>query len=139
MRVAVLVLAVAVTGCGLAGMSEPAGDLPAVAARQGRPGPNGGTILLPGSERLTHGFTYAFSLGHCGLASPVDVDGAFWDALDGTDATGAPLDLEADPEMINATAGQIVVLGDELRFRTETGSTVRFARHAGEKEFPGCD
>jgi hypothetical protein len=34
---------------------------------------------------------------------------------------------------------QIVVTGDELRFRTEAGSIVRFARHAGEKEFPGCD
>lgn len=139
MRLAALVLAVAVTGCGLPAMSEPARDLPAVAARDGRPGPDGGTILRPASERVIHGTTYAFSLGHCGLVSPVDVDGAFWDAVDGTDATGAPLDLETDPEMINATRGEIVVTGGELRFRTEAASIVRFARHAGEKEFPGCD
>ena len=40
--------------------------------------------------------------------------------------------------MINATAGVIVVIGDEARFRTESGSVIRFARHDGEKEFPGC-
>ena len=41
--------------------------------------------------------------------------------------------------MINATGGVIVVIGDEMRFRTDSGSVVRFERHAGEKEFPGCD
>jgi hypothetical protein len=136
-----VVLAVAIAGCGVSGWPpfEPAGELPPVGAYDGRPGPDGGIVLRPASVRVTHGVAYAFSLGHCGLYSPVDVDGAFWDALDGTDASGAPLDLETDSEMINATAGSIVIVGDELRFRTETGSTVRFARHAGEKEFPGCD
>ena len=41
--------------------------------------------------------------------------------------------------MINATAGAIVVIGPEARFRTDSGSVIRFERHAGEKEFPGCD
>ena len=47
-------------------------------------------------------------------------------------------DLESDAEMINATSGVIVVIGDEARFLTGTGSVIRFARHEGDKEFPAC-
>ena len=104
----------------------------------GRIGPTGGTIFGPSSAALEPAVAYRFSLGHCGLHSPVDVDGSFWDAIDGVGPTGQPLDLESDSEMINATAGVIVVIGDEARFRTETGSVIRFARHEGDKEFPGC-
>ena len=41
--------------------------------------------------------------------------------------------------MINATAGLIVVIGDEARVRTESGAVVELERHEGEKEYPGCD
>ncbi|HUF05961.1 MAG TPA: hypothetical protein VMP86_01095 [Candidatus Binatia bacterium] len=105
---------------------------------EGRMGPAGGTIFAPTSARLEHGSAYAFNLGHCGLGSPVDADGGFWDAVDGIGPAGGRLDLERDDEMINPTSGVIVVIGDEARFRTETGSLIRFERHAGEKEFPGC-
>lgn len=114
-------------------------ELPAnLAPGEGRPGTNGGIVFDPSSAPIDEGVAYVFSLGHCGLHSPVDLDGSFWDAVDGTTADGAALDLETDGEMINATPGVIVVIGDEARFRTESGSLVRFARHAGEKEFPGC-
>jgi hypothetical protein len=105
---------------------------------EGRIGPNGETILQPASAEIEDGVAYRFSLGHCGLLSPVDIDGSFWDELDGTTANGQPLDLGADSEMINATAGVVVVIGDEARFRTESGSIIRFARHEGDKGFPGC-
>jgi hypothetical protein len=98
----------------------------------------GGVVFDPLSVALEDGIPYSFNLGHCGLHSPVDVDGSFWDPINGVMATGQPLDLQNDTEMINATAGVIVVIGDEARFRTETGSIVRFARHEGDKEFPGC-
>ena len=136
MRIGVLLLALVVGGCVVAG--DPA-QLPTVGPYVGRPGPDGYTLLRPASARISHGVAYAFSLGHCGLGSPVDVDGAFWDAVDGTDAAGRPLDLLNDAKMINATAGSIVVDGDELTFRTETDAVVRFTRHAGEMDFPGCD
>ena len=93
----------------------------------------------PISAPLDEAIAYRYELGHCGLYSPIDVDGSFWDAIDGTTSSGAALDLEADGEMINATQGAIVVIGDEMRFRTASGSVVRFERHQGEKEFPGCD
>lgn len=95
--------------------------------------PNG-----PFSAAIGDGIPYAFNLGHCGLQSPVDVDRSFWDPIDGVTPTGQPLDLETDNEMINATAGVIVVIDDEARFRTASGSVVRFARHSGDKEFPAC-
>jgi hypothetical protein len=105
---------------------------------EGRLGPNGLTIFDPSSAPLEEAVVYRFSLGHCGLYSPVDVDGSFWDAIDGVAPNGQPLDLESDGEMINATSGVIVVIGDEARFRTDTGSVIRFSRHDGEKEFQGC-
>ena len=105
---------------------------------EGDPGPEGGIVFGPVSARVEHGVAYRFSLGHCGLHSPVDVDGSFWDAVDGTTASGEVLDLENDGEMINTTSGVIVVIGDEMRFRTDSGSVVRFARHDGDKEFPAC-
>ena len=98
-----------------------------------------GTLSTRSPGRSRRRVAYRFSLGHCGLLSPIDVDGSFWDPLDGTTPTGAELDLESDGEMINATGGVIVVIGDEMRFRTDSGSVVRFERHPGEKEFPGCD
>jgi hypothetical protein len=120
--------------------TENPADLPLnFEAREGRPGPNGGTLFDPISAPLDEGVAYLFNLGHCGLRSPVDLDGAFWDPLDGATATGAELDLASDGEMINATSGVVVVIGDEARFRTAMGSVVRFERHDGEKEFPGCD
>lgn len=137
MRIGAVLVTLLIAGCAV--VSGPAAELPTIGPYVGRPGPDGGTVLAPASARVSHGVAYAFSLGHCGLLSPVDVDGAFWDAVDGTDANGRPLDLATDGEMINATPGSIVIDRDKLTFRTESASVVRFTRHAGEKEFPGCD
>ena len=93
----------------------------------------------PVSQPIDEGVAYRFTLGHCGLLSPIDVDASFWAPLDGTTSTGVALDLQTDGEMINATGGVIVVIGEEMRFRTDSGSVVRFERHHGEKEYPGCD
>jgi hypothetical protein len=104
----------------------------------GRLGPGGGTILRPSSARLQHGRPYQFSLGHCGLHSPVDADGSFWDPMGGETNGGDPIDLSADVEMINATPGVLVVAGDRASFRTDSGTVVTFDRHDGDKEFSGC-
>ena len=151
---AALLLAVhaIIAGCSVGG-PQPSSDLvitflPPAQARdlpadrpfaEGRPGENGETILRPVSVGVDDGASYRFSLGHCGLLSPVDVDGAFWDPVDAVDGAGRVIDLRTDDEMINQTAGVIIVIGDEALFRTEGGATVRFDRHAGEKAFPGCD
>ena len=111
---------------------------PDIEDAEGRPGVNGGTVFRPSSVPIEHGVPYRFSLGHCGLLSPVDVDGSFWDALDGMTAGGAPLDLEGDAEMNHATDGVFAVIGDEARFRSASGAVVRFERHPGDKEFVAC-
>ena len=143
----VLIVAVTAVACGGASRSAdpwtiggPARPMPPDLERvEGRRGPGGGTILEPSSVPIQDGVAYEYSLGHCGLLSPVDVDGSFWDAVDGRAPGGGPLDLDADAEMINGTPGVIAIRGDEARFRTESGAVVRFERHAGDKEFPGCD
>jgi hypothetical protein len=115
-------------------------EMPPVGERpNGVPGPGGGTILRPVSAPIASGMAYRFTLGHCGLLSPIDVDGSFWDPVEGVSALGAPIELESDPEMINATGGTLAVFSDEMRFHTDGGSIVRFTRHDGAKEFPGCD
>jgi hypothetical protein len=103
-----------------------------------RPGANGGVIFPPTSVRLEHGVPYRFNLGHCGLQSPVDLDGSFWDPVDLVGVGGQPIDPDTDPEMINATGGVVIVIADEAFFRTESGSVVTFIRHDGEKDFPPC-
>lgn len=115
-------------------------DLPVDLERaEGRRGSTGGVLFEPSSVPIDHGAPYRFSLGHCGLASPVDVDGSFWDPIDGEGSGGAPLNLTADPEMINATSGIFAVIDDEARLRTDSGAVVRFERHAGTKEFAICE
>jgi hypothetical protein len=118
----------------------PGREMPSVGERpNGEPGPGGGTILQPVSAPIASGTAYRYTLGHCGLLSPIDVDGSFWDPVEGVSASGAPIELESDTEMINATGGTLAVIADEMRFRTDGGSIVRFTRHGGAKEFPGCD
>ena len=114
--------------------------LPPQGAWETRPGPEDGVTVVASSLPIREATPYAFTLGHCGLQSPVDIGGRLWDPIDGVDADGRALDLATDDEMINATSGVIVVIGDELRFRTESGSVVRFVRHdADEKTYPLCD
>lgn len=107
-------------------------------ARAEGPDASGNLGWLPTSERIEEGVVYRFSLSHCGLQSPVDVDASFWDAVEGITGNGRPMDLATDPEMINATSGLFVVIGDEARFLTSSGAVVRFVRHAGAKVFPPC-
>lgn len=132
MRLSRLVLCLAVlAGCSLQGASAPGADpFDGISAHDPR--------HLPVAGPVQHGVAYRFVLGHCGLHSPISIDGSYWDEVDGRDRAGAPLDLENDGEMINATSGVIVVIGDEMRFRTDGGSIVRFIRHDGDKEFPPC-
>ena len=71
------------------------------------------------------------SLGHCGLYSPIDFDGSFWDPV-------GPVDGDA-PEAINSASGTIRLLGPvDAEFRAPSGFTLRLRRHQGAKTFQGC-
>ena len=51
--------------------------------------------LEPTSEpSLEVGATIPFTLEHCGLLSPVDVDGSLWQPVGGVDAMAGPIDSD---------------------------------------------
>lgn len=71
------------------------------------------------------------SLGHCGLHSPFDFDGSFWDPI-------GPVDGDA-AEAINSASGTIRLLGPvDAEFRAPSGFALRLRRHQGAKTFQGC-
>jgi len=138
---AVLALTLLLASAACSGEPEVTDPFDDIGIGDARPMPANEEVRLPfgpSSPAIEHGIPYIFNLGHCGLQSPVDVDGSYWDPVDGVTPDGQPIDLGTDTEMINATAGVIVVIDDEARFRTASGSVIRFARHGGDKEFPAC-
>jgi hypothetical protein len=84
----------------------------------------------PESPRLTQPVV-EFSLGHCGLGSPIDVDGSYWDPV-------GPVDSNA-PDAINSSSGTFSLLSPvDAQFRSRTGFTVNLRRHDGAKNLFGC-
>ncbi|MET0773240.1 MAG: hypothetical protein ABWZ82_09160 [Candidatus Limnocylindrales bacterium] len=98
--------------------------------------------LRPSSRReLAEGDIIPFALGHCGLGSPVDVDGSLWEPVGGADARGGPIDSEAEiGDLINATPGVVMLVTHErLDYRSdEAGVWVVFRRLPGPWRYPGC-
>jgi hypothetical protein len=86
------------------------------------------------------GVLFPLALGHCGLGSPVDVDGSLWEPIGANDARGGPVDTEDEiGELINPTGGEAVVVGrDRLDFRTPLGTVIVFGRHEGRRSYPVC-
>jgi len=89
----------------------------------------GGDGFMPSSGR---GAPVAqLSLGHCGLFSPIDFDGSFWDPIGAVDGDA--------PEAINSASGTIRLLTPvDAEFRAPSGFTLRLRRHQGAKTFQGC-
>jgi len=116
-------------GAGLLGWSvevAPDGSLRFADHTSGLPDP-----YLPESLRLAAPVV-EFSLGHCGLSSPIDVDGSFWDPV-------GPVDSNA-PDAINSSQGTFSLIGpNDAQFRSRMGFVVNLRRHEGAKNFFGCD
>jgi hypothetical protein len=94
------------------------GDVPAAEVR-----PASGPMLGP---------VLRYSLGHCGLDSPIDVDGALWDPAGAIDAGAS--------EAINAADGEFRRTGvATAEFVAPSGFRVMLVRHAGRKSLPLCD
>jgi hypothetical protein len=72
-----------------------------------------------------------FTIGHCGLSSPIDVDGSLWDPVGTIDGT--------HPAAINAASGQFTLAGETTaRFETDSGFAVSLLRRDGPKAFRLC-
>ncbi|MBA2374280.1 MAG: hypothetical protein H0V74_08795 [Chloroflexi bacterium] len=91
-----------------------------------------GVLVAPSSARVVGGGPFEFSLGHCGLSSGIDLDGAWWDPV-------GPVAAEHS-DSINAAKGTISVadLG-RATFRSDGGLIVQLVRRDGPKFLPMCD
>ena len=97
--------------------------------------------LEPTSEpALGVGATIPFTLEHCGLLSPVDVDGSHWQPVGGVDAMGGPVDSDDEiGELINATSGELTLVDeDTATFTTSIGSVIHLERAPGALDYPLC-
>ena len=81
-----------------------------------------------------------YTLGHCGLLSPIDLDGSLWQPSSGTNAAGGPIASDDEiGELINATSGALdLVDADEATFMTPLGSTVILVRAPDALDYPLC-
>lgn len=105
--------------------------------------PDGDFTVRPDSARgLPLNTIVPFDLGHCGLYSPVDLDGSLWEPIAGTDGEGGPIDEDDEVgQLINGTPGQaILVTPQRLDWRSTQGPpvVVVFQRLPGERGYPGC-
>jgi hypothetical protein len=74
----------------------------------------------------------AYTLGHCGLGSGIDLGGSWWDPVGQVDGDHA--------DAINAAEGTINVLSpDHATFSSRGGLTVQLQRRQGNKYLPLCD
>ncbi|MBA2382376.1 MAG: hypothetical protein H0V73_09730 [Chloroflexi bacterium] len=91
---------------------------------------DGTVTLFPVSPKgAVVGVGYGYDMPHCGINSPIDIDGSFWDAI-GEPSTSVDFD--------GATGLFQLVSPSEARFLPPTGRALRLARHSGAKEFGIC-
>lgn len=86
------------------------------------------------------GVPMPFTLGHCGLLSPIDLDGSFWQPVAGADADGGPIEGDDEiGELINATSGVLTLTtSDEAVFTTTAGSQIQLIRADGAVAYTLC-
>jgi hypothetical protein len=75
------------------------------------------------------GVEYGYEMPHCGVRSPIDVDGSFWD----------PVDVLPDPVVFDGQLGTFTLVSiTEATFSATSGGVLHLVRHAGAKEFFYC-
>jgi hypothetical protein len=159
--VAPLALLLVVAGCGLgpevsaptatpASSATPSPSLDASLFRplpQGLAGlpPGGGpsAVITPQTQRglpVDPSLGHAFELPHCGLLSPLDLDGSLWDPVGGHDGRGGALTEQQTGELINGTRVRLfLVAPDTALLVTPANAFVLLTRHAGAREYGLCD
>jgi hypothetical protein len=81
-----------------------------------------------------------YRLGHCGLISPIDIDGSLWDPVGGRTSAGEPLTGDPLGELINATQTVVVLVApDTMELQTPSGNVVVLTRHDGPRRYFLCD
>lgn len=108
----------------------PEPDSSAVAAQQVVARGSNTLTLLPISPTGAQlGVDYGYDMPHCGVGSPIDVDGSFWDAVD----------VPADPVTFDGQPGIFrLVSSTEATFTAPSIGVLHLVRHSGPKEFFYC-
>jgi hypothetical protein len=119
-------------------------------APEPRPLPEGYTRIPKGRDTflrepqskagtLEVGVPHNFRLQHCGIGSPVDVDGSLWDPKYGQDGTGGPLTDEQLGDLDNE--GRVTLLltdEDTLQMTTRHAAIITLIRHDGARRYGPC-
>ena len=87
------------------------------------------TLLPISPTGAAIGVDYYYETPHCGILSPIDVDGSFWDAV-GTGSSSVTFDGLPGKFRLDST--------NEATFTASDGAVVHLTRHAGAKEFHYC-
>jgi hypothetical protein len=129
---AVLVWACLVAGCSATPASSavhsvtaPQAATDVVVAR----GPDSITLQPSSPSGRNVGVAFDYDMPHCGINSPIDVDGSFWDAV-----SVAPDSVEFD-----GAVGSFRLISDRTAaFTRSDGQVLNLVRHDGPKEFRIC-
>lgn len=105
--------------------------------------PYGGRTMMltprSASSGLQVGDTVDFRLMHCGLMSPIDLDGSLWDPRTGHDGRGGTLTDDQTSELLNGTAVTVSVRAPDMaELRTPLGAVVQMYR-VDERAYGQCD
>ena len=87
------------------------------------------TLLPISPAGAAVGVAYAYDMPHCGINSPIDVDGSFWDAV------GVPAD---SVDFDGRTGTFRLASPTEATFTASDGNLLHLVRHTGAKEFRIC-
>ena len=80
-----------------------------------------------------------FTLGHCGLGSPIDVDGSLWNPIAGDDGSGGSLTDDQVGDLINATPVELVLVDhDTMLMSSQHGARILLTRHDGPRDYFLC-
>jgi hypothetical protein len=86
------------------------------------------------------GAPQSYTLGHCGLGSPIDFDGSLWDPVAGDDGAHGPLTQDQLGELINATPVVLTLIdATRAQFATPRGARIMLERHLGPRPYHLCD
>ena len=85
---------------------------------------------------LTIGEERDYTIGHCGVSSPTDIDGSLWDPI----GSAAALTEPQEGELINATSVVVVLLDENtMEMHTPAGAVITLSRHDGPRRYFLCD
>jgi hypothetical protein len=91
--------------------------------------PNSFTLLPISPSGAVVGVAYGYDMPHCGILSPIDVEGTFWDAVG----------IAPDSVDFDGQAGTFRLLShDQAEFTATDGRVLHLVRHQGAKAFRGC-